>query len=176
MRSTNAALLTLSLLLLATGCSGSESSASGGGGSARVSLDGVSYEVRDVSIVVEPGEDGYFRIEGEPVANPNRDCISGLSSGLNLYGDLPSSVHRPADLVGKRLKVDFTGDGDETNFCFVGMEGLAGAEDAWVTIESVNGNQVTFSMSGTFKIFDEEGEGPVKEAKASGTAIVLRET
>src|SRR4029450_9180678 len=80
------------------------------------------------------------------------------------------------ELVGKRLRIDFTGDGDDANFCFPGMGGLAGAEDAWVQIDSVDGNRVTFSMTGTFKIYDEHGDGPVKSASAAGSAILHRES
>jgi hypothetical protein len=56
------------------------------------------------------------------------------------------------------------------------MGGLAGAEEAWITIESVNGDSVRFTMTGTFKIYDENGEGPVKAAKASGVAVVRRDS
>ena len=56
------------------------------------------------------------------------------------------------------------------------MGGLAGAEDAWVTIDSVSGNRVRFSMSGTFRVYDENGDGPVKTASASGTAVLLGES
>jgi hypothetical protein len=31
-------------------------------------------------------------------------------------------------------------------------------------------------MTGTFKIYDENGEGPVKTATASGTAVVRKES
>ena len=155
-------------------CSGSPGAPAGG--TARVSLDDKTYEVRDVAITIEPGEEAWFRIEGEPVAHPKDDCVPGLGGGLGLYGDLPTSVRKPIDLLGTPLRVDFTGDGDDANFCFVGMGGLAGAEDAWVTIESVSGNQVTFSMAGTFKVYDENGEGPVKTARASGIAVFRGES
>ena len=56
------------------------------------------------------------------------------------------------------------------------MGGLAPAEDAWVTIESVDGEQVRFTMTGTFKIYDENGDGPIKSASAAGTAVVRKET
>lgn len=47
----------------------------------------------------------------------------------------------------------------------------SGAEDAWVTLDSVTGNTVTFTMDGNFKIYDEKGEGPIARASASGTAV-----
>jgi hypothetical protein len=172
MRFANAATLTVALSSLATACSGSVSSGSGSGGFARVSFDGASYEVRDVSMTIEPGEEAWFRIEGKPATHPNEDCIPGLGGGLGLYGDLPSSLRGTSDLAGKRLKIDFTGDGDDANFCFVGMGGLAGAEEAWVTIDTVDGDRVSFSMTGTFRIYDENGEGPLKAATSSGVAIL----
>ena len=178
MRFANATILTVAVASLAAACSESASSRSrsDSGGVARVSLDGASYEVRDVSMTIHPGEDAWFRIEGEPATHPDEDCVPGLGGGLGLYGDLPASVQGTADLAGKRLKIDFTGDGDDANFCFVGMGGLAGAEEAWVTIDSVDGDRISFSMTGTFRIYDENGEGPVKAASSSGTAILRRES
>lgn len=175
MRKNQTTLLAMALVSLAAACSQSPSSAPGPGGSARVSLDGAIHEVRDVSIWLEPGEDAWFRIEGEPATNPDEDCVPGLGGGIGLYGDLPSSIREAADLAGQRLRIDFTGDGDDANFCFVGMGGLAGAEEAWVTFESVSGDRVTFTMSGTFRIYDENGDGPVKQATASGTAVLRRD-
>jgi hypothetical protein len=166
----------LVLAVLAASCSGGSSTGGSGSADARVSLDGSTYGVRDVSLTLATGEDAWFRIEGEPATDSGRDCAEGLSGGMGLYGDLPASVKDPADLVGKRLRVDFTGDGDDANFCFAGMGGLAGAEDAWVRIDSVDGDRVTFSMTGTFKIYDENGDGPVKSASAAGTAILHRES
>ena len=170
------ALMAMGLAAMAASCSGSRPSETESRGTARVSLQGTSYEVRDVSITIEPGDDPWFRIEGAPARNTGQDCVHGMSAGLGLYGDLPGSVHEAADLAGKRLRVEFTGDGDDANFCFLGMGGLAGAEDAWVTIESVSDDHVTFSMTGTFRIFDNNGDGPVAEATASGTAILRRES
>jgi hypothetical protein len=179
MRFANAIVLTVAVTSLAAACSGSAPSGSGAGpgGVVRVSLDGASYDVRDVSMTIKPGgEDAWFRIEGEPATHPDEDCVPGLEARLGLYGDLPSSVQGPADLAGKRLKLDFTGDGDDASFCFVGMGGLAGAEEAWVTIESVDGDRISFSMTGTFRIYDEHGQGPVKTASSSGVAILRRES
>lgn len=163
-------------LLLTAACSGSGASPAGAGGSASLSLDGTTYEVRDVAMILEPGEDPWFRIEGESTGPRDEECLEGLGSGMGLYGDLPSSVRKPIDLVGERLRVDFTGDGDDASFCFVGMGGLAGAEDAWITIESVSGDRVAFSMSGTFTIYDQKGGEVVKTATAKGTAVVRGES
>lgn len=160
----------LSVVLAA--CGGSSTSETVEGGSAHVALDGTTYELRGVTMSIAPGEDSWFRIEGEPAAHANEDCVPGLGGGLALYGDLPASVLDAADLAGQRLRIDFSGDGDDANFCFLGMGGLAGAEEAWVTIDSVNGARVAFSMTGSFKIYDEKGEGPVKTASGSGTAVL----
>jgi len=169
-------MLTIVISLLAGGCSGSDAVEAGKGGSARVALEGATYEVRDVAMTIDVGEDPWFSIGGDPAKNPNEDCMPGLGAGLGLYGDLPAAVHAPSDLAGQRLRVDFTGDGDEANFCFVGMGGLAGAEEAWVTIHSVSGDRVNFSMTGTFKIYDQNGDGPIRSATATGTAVLRSET
>jgi hypothetical protein len=155
--------------LLLSACSGASGSPAKHG-SATVSLNGATYKVGDVVIVMQPGEDGWFRIEGDALPKSDEDCVPGLAAGISLYGELPTSVHKPLDLVGKRLQVDFSGDGDDANFCFAGMGGLAGAESAWVTFDSVSGDRVTFSMEGSFKIYDENGEGPVATASGRGTA------
>lgn len=176
MGSKKMAILIVALAGMASACSRPGPSTTAPGGTAQVSLDGESYKLRDVSITIEPGEDPWFRIDGEPAENTGRDCVPGLEGGLGLYGDLPAGVRAAADLSGKRLRIDFSGDGDDASFCFVGMGGLAGAEEAWLTIESVDDDRVTFSMSGTFRIYDERGEGPVKEATASGIAIVRSES
>ena len=92
----------------------------------------------------------------DPAANPDEDCVPGLGGGLGLYGDLPASVRSAAALAGRRPRIGLTG-GDDANFCFAGMGGLAGAEEARVTIDSVNEDRV---------------EGPLKAASASGIAIL----
>lgn len=177
MKASLKALLLIALAVPGAGCSGPSGVVDkDGGGQGRVVLDGTTYEVKDVEMTIALGEDPYFQLGGDPVAHEREDCVPGLSGGLGLYGDLPSSVREPVDLVGQRLRVDFTGDGDEANFCFVGMGGLAGAEEAWVTIDAIEGDRASFSMTGTFKIYDENGEGPVKTATASGTAVVRKES
>lgn len=163
------------LAALAMSCSG-DRGGSVATGTASVSLNGATYKVGEVALVLETGSDGWFRIEGEALPKTDDDCVPGLTAGLALYGDLPASVHKPLDLVGKRLRVDFSGDGDDANFCFAGMGGLAGAEEAWVSFDSVTGNRVTFSMDGSFRIYDENGEGPVATATAAGVAVAQTES
>ncbi len=166
----------LVLAALATACSERGAPGSSGGGTARVALDGATYEVRNVTMTIAPGEDAWFQLGGDPASNPEEDCVPGLGGGLGLYGELPGSVRRKGDLAGKRLRIEFTGDGDDANFCFVGMGGLAGAEEAWLTIDSIDGDLAKFSMSGTFRIYDENGEGPIRTARASGVAVLREES
>ena len=162
----------VALTLLAAGCAGSGTGEAGTAGKASVSLDGATYAVHEVSFELGGDDTPWFRIDGAPAVNDAEDCVPGLGGGFGFYGDLPPGVRKPADLPGKRLKVEFSGDGDDANFCFVGMDGLAGAEDAWVTIDAVDGDRVRFSMDGTFKIYDGNGNGPVKRATATGTAVL----
>lgn len=176
MRVTTMTLATIVLGFLAAACAGQASSGSRSGGTAHLSLDGVTHELTSVTMVISPGEEAWFRIEGLPVDNPHEDCVPGLASGIGLYGNLPAAVREANDLAGKRLRIQFSGDGDDANFCFPGMGGLAGAEEAWITIDSVSEDRVAFSMTGTFKIYDEQGEGPVKTASAAGTAILRRDS
>lgn len=176
MRVTTATLATIALGCLAAACAGRASSGPRSGGTARLSLDGTTYELTSVTMVISPGEEAWFRIEGLPVDNPHQDCVPGLAGGIGLYGNLPAAVRQANDLAGKRLRIQFSGDGDDANFCFPGMGGLAGAEEAWVTIDSVNGDRLAFSMTGTFKIYDERGEGPVKTASATGIAVLRKDS
>lgn len=164
------------LLIVTAACTAPSPSTGGAAGTATLDLDGTTYRIDDLEMVLEPGEEPWYRIEGSEAGRHEEDCLVGLGGGLGLYGDLPRSVGKAADLVGERLRVDFSGDGDDRNFCFAGMDGLAGAEEAWVTIESVTGDRVTFSMSGTFTIYDQQGGEIVKSATAKGTAVVRRES
>ena len=156
--------------VLAAGCAGPDAGGKGSAAAAQLSLDGKTYEIQNVALTLETGDESWYRIDGQPVSHPDEDCVVGLAGGLGLYGDLPPSVHAPKDLVGQTLRVDFSGDGDDANFCFIGMGGLAGAEEAWVTFDAVDGDRVTFTLGGTFKIYDENGDGPVKPVSATGTA------
>lgn len=176
MRVTVMTLETIILGFLAAACAGPAPAGPRSGGTAHLSLDGTTYELTSVTMEISPGDEAWFRIEGLPVDNPHEDCVPGLASGIGFYGNLPAAVREANDLAGKRLRIQFSGDGDDANFCFPGMGGLAGAEEAWVTIDSVNEDRVVFSMTGTFKIYDEQGEGPVKTASAAGTAILRRDS
>jgi hypothetical protein len=160
-----------SLAALLSGCASSSAGGSTRAGSASLSLQGATYRVADVVMTLEIGDDGWFRIDGEALPRTQEDCVPGLAAGISLYGDLPASVHDPDDLIGKRLRVDFSGDGDDANFCFAGMGGLAGAESAWVTFHAVTGNRVSFSLEGSFRIYDENGDGPVADVSGKGTAV-----
>src|SRR5688572_3708635 len=149
----------------------------GGGtdyGSAKATIAGRTFDVSNVELTFEPGEDGYFRIEGDDAAHADQDCVPGLSGGVALYGDVPSTATSLADLSGKELPFEFSGDGDDANLCFLGTNGLLGVEAGTVRFLSVQGNQVTFSFSGTFTIYDGEGgesSTPVS-ASGSGTAYM----
>jgi hypothetical protein len=101
------------------------------------------------------------------------DCLPGLGGGLALYGELPAGVKTVADLNGRELPFEFTGDGDDFNLCFVGSNGLLGVDTGTVTFSGVDGSSVTFSFAGTFDRFDGEGgESGNVRASGSGTAIL----
>ena len=107
-------------LCAALGCGGGgdggggESAGSGAGasgsGSASVTIEGTTYAVSDVVLELEPGEGGYYSIEGRDAAHPDQDCLEGLSGGMGLYGDVPVQVSSLADLPGQRLAIEFSGD------------------------------------------------------------------
>jgi hypothetical protein len=137
-----------------------------------VTIDGRHYAVGDAALEVEPGDEGYYTLHADP-APAGEDCLAGLAGGMALYGPLPPSVKRIEDLVGKRLPVEFSGDGDDANLCFVGTEGLLGARDAWVTIEAVDGDRARFSMSGEFERYDEGKQASTLLASARGTARIV---
>jgi hypothetical protein len=151
-------------------CSGGDPATTQSWAKGQVRIDGTDYDVRAVAMEVEFGEDGYYSISGDPSPGQDADCVPGLSSGMSLYGSVPPSARSADDLEGKRLTVEFSGDGDDANLCFPGMNGLAGAEEAWVTIDSVAGDRVDFTMSGRFALYDEEGDPSFLLASARGTA------
>lgn len=156
----------------ASACGGSGESAETAGGSGKVTIAEKSFDVTAVKLTLQTGDDGYFRIEGDDAANPNKDCLPGLEGGLALYGDLPSTIASLADLKGRELPFEFTGDGDDANLCFVGSNGLLGVEKGTVQFTAVEGSQVTFTFSGSFKLYDGSGgESPTSiSASGSGTA------
>ena len=146
------------------------------GGRATAAIDGTTFAVSDVKLSFEAGEDGYFRIEGRDGAHPDGDCLTGtaVGNGLSLYGELPAGVTSVADLAGRELPFEFTGDGDDFNLCFVGSNGLLGVENGTVTFGAVTGTSVTFSFAGTFVRYDGEGgeSAPNVRASGSGTATL----
>jgi hypothetical protein len=134
------------------------------GGTASVTLNGSTYRVRDVKFHMETSESPWFRIDGEPLEQADAECLPGSTAALSLYGDLPSSVSKPLDLIGKRLAHRIHRRAVRlANFCFSRMgAACAGAEEAWITIESDQRHAGgSFTMSGTFKIYDENAKGPV---------------
>lgn len=157
------------------GCSG-EAATGGSGGQATVSIGTANFAVSKVTFTYATGENGYFRIEGDDGAHPTEDCLPGLSGGLALYGELPSDVSDIKQLSGRELPLEFTGDGDDFNLCFVGSNGLLGVEQGTVRF-TVNGDQVAFTFSGSFRTYDGEGgESPAATAASgSGTASILAE-
>lgn len=143
-------------------------------GVAKVVISDKTFDVSNVELEFDTGEGegGYFRIDGDDAANPGKDCLPGLSVGLALYGDMPAAVTSLADLSGRELPFEFSGDGDDANLCFVGTNGLLGVDTGTVRFVSVEGSKVTFSFSGTFTLYDGEGgESPTPiAASGSGTA------
>lgn len=163
----------LALTFGAMACTGGTDD--GGRGAATATVDGTRFNVGDVRFDYATGDDGYFRIEGHDAAHPNDDCLPGLGGGLALYGDLPSDVTTVADLAGRELPFEFSGDGDDFNLCFVGSNGLLGVEDGTVRFASVDGATLSFSFTGRFVRYDGEGgESPAAvSASGSGTATVM---
>jgi hypothetical protein len=154
-------------------CSPASDDARKGWAMGDVTIDGRHYAVLDVALELEPGEEGYYSIHAAPSPDTDVDCVDGLAGGMALYGPIPPSVKRVEDLAGKRLPVEFSGDGDDANLCFVGTEGLLGARDAWVTIESVDGDRARFRMSGEFELYDDGEQVSTLLASARGTAQIV---
>ena len=165
------ALALLVSVAAAGGACGGAAAEEAAGGRATAVVDGTSYAVSDVTLTFEAGEHGYFRIEGRDATHPEEDCLPGLGGGLALYGEIPSGVTTVADLSGRELPIEFTGDGDDFNLCFVGSEGLLGVNSGTVKFTGMRGSSVAFIFAGTFDRFDGEGgeEGRVR-ASGDGTA------
>jgi hypothetical protein len=157
-------------IVLAAACGGSADSGARGG-AAKATIADKTFEVSNVAIAFEPGEDGYFRIDGDDAAGEPGDCVPGLSGGIALYGDVPSTVTSLADLNGKELPFEFSGDGDDANLCFVGSNGLLGVETGTVRFTAVQDDRVTFSFSGTFTVYDGQGGESPAPVSASGSGI-----
>jgi hypothetical protein len=147
------------------GCGGGTGSS---GGVAFATIEGTRFEIANVQFSHETGDDAYFRIEGDDAAHPDGDCLPGLGSGLALYGELPPDITSVADLAGRELPFEFSGDGDDFNLCFVGSDGLLGVERGTVHFDAVQGQTVTFSFSGDFVRYDGEGGESPATIKGSG--------
>jgi len=157
----------LVLAVGAVGCGG-DSGNRPSGGLASVTIADQRYPVGDVLFTYVLGEGGYFRFEGSDAAHPEEDCLPGLGGGLALYGDMPADVESVADLAGRELPFEFSGDGDDFNLCFVGSNGLLGVEEGTVTVRAVDGDEVTFSFTGGFVTYDGAGGESTTLTRASG--------
>jgi len=140
------------------------------GGEGTVTIVDKAFKVNHIKFSHALGEGGFFRVEGDDAAHPDQDCLPGLSSGLALYGDLPGDVTTIADLNGRELPFEFTGDGDDRNLCFVGSNGLLGVERGTVRF-TVAGNKVSFTFSGSFIRYDGSGGRSATEIAASGSGV-----
>lgn len=167
--STVTAGLVIALGALLAGCGSDE--AAPDWAEASVTIEEDEYRVDDVVLALAYGEDGFFNLSGSPVEDPDEDCVPGLSGGMNLYGDIPP-VTDVEELVGQQLLIEFTGDGDDANLCFVGTDGLLGADAAALTIHSVEGDRAEFTMNGRFLRYDEEGNSTPVDASAKGAARI----
>ena len=141
------------------------------GGEGTLTIADKTFKVNKVQLSLETGEDGYFRIEGDDAARPDEDCLPGLSSGLALYGDLPDGVTSVADLNGRELPFEFSGDGDDRNLCFPGTNGLLGVERGTVRFTAVDAAKVSFTFSGSFAVYDGSGGRSPTLVSASGSGI-----
>ena len=161
-------------LLLAAACGGTTETPARGTATALIA--GKSFDVSNVELTVESGENGFFRIEGDDAANREKDCVPGLPGRLALYGDLPSEIESTSDLIGKELPFEFSGDGDDANLCFVGSDGLLGVKEGTVRFTAAEGNKVSFTFSGSFIVYDGQGgESPnAVDASGTGTADPVR--
>ena len=170
-----ARLLLVAMAIPAAGCAVSGDTLSGGG-KATAFVEGKTFSVDDVLLSYEVGDGAYFRVEGNDAAHREEDCLPGLGGGLALYGDVPADVQSLDDLAGKELPFEFTGDGDDFNLCFVGTNGLLGVEAGTVRFNSVNGNQVTFTFSGEFIVYDGDGGESASTVSASGSGTAHANT
>ena len=173
MKNACAPVLVVALAVVGTACGGS-AAADAPLGSATAAIDGKSYAVSDVTLALQAGDDGHFRIVGGDAGASGKDCLPGLGGGLSLYGELPAGVKSAQDLSGRELPFEFTGDGDDFNLCFAGSNGLLGVEHGTVKFGAVSGTSVQFTFSGNFVRYDGEGgeSAPNVRASGSGTATV----
>jgi hypothetical protein len=170
-----AQLLGGAITLTAAACGGTPA-IEGPGGEGTVTIADKTFHVNKIQLSYQTGEGGYFRIEGDDAAHPEEDCLPGLSSGLALYGDLPAGVTSVADLNGRELPFEFTGDGDDHNLCFAGTNGLLGVERGTVRFTVVDRTKVSFSFSGSFAVYDGSGGRSPTEVNASGSGTAHIDT
>ncbi len=163
----------LAMLPLVAACGGATTEDKPGS-RATVVIEGRTHAVSDVKFTYQPGEGGYFRIEGDDAAHVDEDCLPGVSGGLSLYGDLPSGLNSPVELSEKEVPFEFTGDGDDRNLCFVGSKGLLGVEKGTLKFGRVYGGAIAFTFSGDFKRYDGKGgeSDSTVHASGSGTAAI----
>ena len=170
------AIVCLAFAMMLAACGSTDGGgAATAGGTATATIGSQAFAINNVQLSFEPGDAGYFRIEGDDAAHPETDCLTGLTGGLALYGDVPADVASIDDLKGKELPFEFTGDGDDANLCFVGSNGLLGVETGTVTFSAVEGNKVTFNFSGSFKVYDGEGGESSTPVSASGSGTAYRQ-
>jgi hypothetical protein len=167
-------LLAMALALGGAGCAASPA-AEDPGGEGTVTIVDKTFKVNHIKFSHALGEGGFFRVEGDDAAHPDQDCLSGLSGGIALYGDLPADVTAIADLNGRELPFEFSGDGDDRNLCFVGSNGLLGVERGTVRF-TVAGNKVSFTFSGSFIVYDGSGGRGPTEIAASGSGVAHVDT
>jgi hypothetical protein len=156
-------------------CGSTDEGGAAARGSATATIGSQTFAISNVQLTFQPGDGGFFRIEGDDAAHAETDCLPGLAGGLALYGDVPSDATSIADLKGKELPFEFTGDGDEANLCFVGSNGLLGVETGTVTFTAVEGNKVTFNFSGSFKVYDGEGGESATPVSAHGNGTAYHQ-
>ena len=146
------------------------------GGEGTVTIGDKTFKVNKLQLFYQPGESGYFRIEWDAAEKPDEDCLPGLPSGLAIYGDLPDGIASLADLNGRELPFEFSGDGDDRNLCFVGTNGLLGVEHGTVRFTVDDSKRVSFSFSGSFAVYDGAGERSAAEVTASGSGVAHLDT
>jgi hypothetical protein len=146
------------------------------GGEGTVTIGDKTFKINKVMLSYDPGEDGFYRLEGDDAERPNEDCLPGLAGGLAIYGDLPEGVTTVADFNGRELPFEFSGDGDDRNLCFVGSNGLLGVERGTVRFTVIDGKKVSFTFAGSFAVYDGEGGRSPTEVSASGSGVAHLET
>jgi hypothetical protein len=163
--------ISVCVALFGAACGGDSPVQPESGGQASVTIAGKAFAVKNVTLAYAFGEDAYFRIGGDDAAHPDADCVPGLQAGLSLYGELPSDVKSLADLSGRELPFEFTGDGDDANLCFVGSNGLLGVENGTVRFGTVDGTKMPFTFTGQFVLYDGKGESETPGIESSGSGV-----